>query len=86
MKLAQEFLKIYETSEFRIKAEQEGKERKEFTKEEVRDRIVGLRETRDRRKSGELPPAGKLESPVSIKTEETSNRQFSGLLNLAKFW
>lgn len=84
-KLAEAFLKIYETSEYRIKAEQEGKERKEFTKEEVRDRIIALRKTRDRRKSGELPPAGKLASPASVKSE-TDKKRLSGLLNLAKFW
>jgi hypothetical protein len=63
-KLAEAFLEIYETSEYRIKAEEEGKERKEFSKEEVRDRIIALRKTRDRRKSGELPPASKLGSSV----------------------
>jgi hypothetical protein len=87
-KLAEEFLKIYETSEYRIKAEEEGKEKKEFSKEEVRDRIIALRETRDRRKSGELPPADKLpKSPASGKGGETVTRRLSGLLHLAsKFW
>jgi hypothetical protein len=86
MKLAEAFLKIYETSEFRIKAEEEGKERKEFSKEEVRDRIVALRETRDRRKSGELPPAKVLNSPGNVKREGSTERRLSGLFRLAKFW
>lgn len=86
MKLAEAFLKIYETSEFRIKAEQEGKERKEFSKEEVRDRIVALRKTRERRKSGELPPAKLLDSPGKVKPEDNTGRRISGLFRLAKFW
>ena len=85
-KLAEEFLKIYETSEFRIKAEEEGKERKEFSKGEVRDRIIALRKTRERRKSGELPSAEKLGSPASLKTSEGTNRRLSGFLQFAKFW
>jgi hypothetical protein len=85
-KLAEAFLEIYETSEYRIKAEDEGKERKEFSKEEVRDRIIALRKTRDRRKSGELPPARKLDSPASVKSTDTSGRRLSGFLKLAKFW
>jgi hypothetical protein len=84
--LAEAFLKIYETSELKLKAEEEGKERKIFSKEEVRDRIIALRKTRDRRKSGELPPAKKLGSPASIKSQEPANRRLSGLLQLAKFW
>jgi hypothetical protein len=43
------------------KAEEEGKEKKEFTVDEVRDRIVALRKIRDRRRSGELPPAKRLD-------------------------
>ena len=85
-KLAEAFLEIYKTSEYRIKAEEEGKERKEFSKEEVRDRIIALRKTRDRRKSGELPPASKLGSPASVKSTDASGRRLSGFLKLAKFW
>ena len=85
-KLAEVFLKIYETSELKLKAEEEGKERKEFTKEEVRDRIIALRKTRDRRRSGELPPAGKLDSPASVRSRETAGRRLSGFLQMAKFW
>jgi hypothetical protein len=59
--LAEEFLKIYETSEFKKMAEKEGKSRKQFSKEEVVNRIIALRETRDRRKFGELPPAKRLD-------------------------
>lgn len=83
-KLAEAFLKLYETSEFKQKAEQEGKKMKQFTKEEVRDRIVALRKTRDRRRSGELPPAGKLGSPASIKSNGTIGRRLSGLFS--KLW
>jgi len=83
-KLAEAFLKIYERSELKLKAEEEGKERKEFTVEEVRDRIIALRKTRDRRKSGELPPAKTLDSPASIKTTESARRRISGFLG--KFW
>jgi len=85
-KLAEAFLKIYELSDYRIKAEEEGKERKVFSEEEVRDRIIALRKTRDRRKSGELPPANKLGSPASVKTTDSSGRRLSGFLKLAKFW
>lgn len=84
--LAEAFLKIYETSELKLQAEKEGKERKEFSKAEVRDRIIALRKTRDRRKSGDLPPAKTLASPASIRSQESTNRRFSGLLQLAKFW
>ena len=84
--LAEAFLKIYETSEYRIKAEEEGKESKEFSKEEVSDRIIALRKTRDRRKSGELPPAKKLGGSADVKSTDMSTRRLSGLLNLAKFW
>lgn len=83
-KLAEEFLKIYEKSEYRKKAEEEGKEKKEFTVEEVRDRIVALRDIRDRRKSGELPPAPKLGSPASIKS--TASRRLSDLFDFVRFW
>jgi hypothetical protein len=86
MKLAETFLKIYETSEFRIKAEEEGKERKQFSKEEVRDRIIALRETRERRKSGELPPAKLLNSPGKVKRQDNAERRLSGLFRLPKFW
>jgi hypothetical protein len=83
-KLAEEFLKIYETSEYRKKAEEEGKEQKVFSVEEVRDRIVALREVRERRKSGDLPPAPKLGSPASVKS--SASRRLSGFFNFAKFW
>jgi hypothetical protein len=83
--LAEAFLQIYETSELKLKAEQTGKERKEFSREEVRDRILALRKTRDRRKSGELPPAKKLGSPTNVKSQDPE-RRFSGLLQRAKFW
>jgi uncharacterized small protein (DUF1192 family) len=83
-KLAEEFLKIYATSEYRKKAEEEGKERKVFSVGEVRDRIVALREVRERRKSGDLPPAPKLGSPASVKS--SASRRLSGFLNFAKFW
>jgi hypothetical protein len=83
--LAQEFLKIYEKSEFRKKAEEEGKEHKVFSVEEVRDRIVALRDIRKRRKSGELPPAPKLHSPASIKSQ-TSLRRLSAFFNFTRFW
>ena len=86
MKLAEAFLKIYETSELKLKAEEEGKERKEFSKEEVKDRIIALRQTRERRKSGELPPARKLGSPASVKSEEKGGRRLSGIFSMAKFW
>jgi hypothetical protein len=86
LKLAEAFLKLYETSEYRIKAEEEGKERKQFSKEEVRDRILALRETRDRRKSGELPPAKILGSPANGKGTDKGTRRLSGILQLAKFW
>jgi hypothetical protein len=83
--LAEEFLKIYEKSELKKKAEEEGKERKQFTMEEVRDRIVALRKTRDRRKSGELPPAGTVDmSPASVKSTNSLRRQISGFFG--KFW
>ena len=82
-KVAEEFLKIYATSEYRKKAEEQGKE-KEFSVEEVRDRIVALREVRERRKSGELPPAPKLGSPASVTS--TASRRLSGFFNFAKFW
>ena len=85
-KLAEEFLKIYEKSEFKTKALEEGKEKKVFTVEEVRDRIVALRDIRERRKSGELPPAPRLASPASIKSEDKGSRRLSGLLSYAKFW
>src|SRR5205085_10050255 len=48
-KLAEAFIRVYETSELKEKAEDEGMEKKEFTVEEVRDRIVALRKIRDRR-------------------------------------
>jgi uncharacterized small protein (DUF1192 family) len=83
-KLAEEFLKIYATSEYRKKAEEEGKERKVFSVGEVRDRIVALREVRERRKSGDLPPAPTLGSPASVKS--SASRRLSGFLNFAKFW
>ena len=84
-RVAEEFLKIYESSEYRIKAEDEGKERKEFSKDEVRDRIIALRKTRDRRRSGELP-AEKLGNPGAVTGENTTRQRLSGLLNLARFW
>jgi len=83
-KLAEEFLKIYEKSEYRKKAEEEGKEKKVFSVEEVRDRIIALRDIRERRKSGELPPAPKLGSPASIKSQAA--RRLSDFFNFAKFW
>ena len=67
MKLAESFLKVYETNEFRIKAEEKGKQGKEFSKDEVRDRIVALRETRNRRKSGELPTHGNTDTGRSAR-------------------
>jgi hypothetical protein len=83
MKLAKAFLEIYENSEFRIKAEEQGMEHKEFSKEEVRDRIIALRQTRDRRKSGDLAPAKKLDD---LRDGGKKGPRLSGLLNLAKFW
>jgi len=89
--LATEFLKIYATSELKVKAEEEGKQHKEFSVEEVRDRIVALRQTKKRRESGELPPAKVLSSPSgSVKSTQSQkeNRRLSGLglLKMAKFW
>jgi hypothetical protein len=83
-KLAEEFLKLYAKSDLKLQAEREGKVMKEFSKEEVRDRIIALRQTRDRRRSGELPSPGKLLSPASIKSIENIKRRVSGFL--AKLW
>ena len=86
-KLAEAFLEIYSTSELKIKAENEGKGHKEFTKEEVRDRIIAMRDVRERRKSGELPPARKLSNPASVNGgDKPQVRRISGLLQLTKFW
>lgn len=86
-KLAEAFLKIYETSELKLKAEEEGMETKGFSKQEVKDRIIALRETRERRKSGELPPAETLDSATSLKPgENLVHRRLSGILSVAKFW
>lgn len=72
---------------------------KEFTVEEVRDRIVALRKIRDRRRSGELPPAKKLDLSTPVKADNLSSpdvgskssrktgelkRRLSGLLG--RFW
>jgi hypothetical protein len=74
-----------------LKAEEEGKEKKEFTLEEVRDRIIALRKTRDRRKSGELPPAKTLDSPKALdspasKNGEAGSRRISFGIFGTKFW
>jgi len=84
--LAEEFLKIYEKSELKKKAEDQGKAHKHFSKEEVRDRIIALRQTRDRRKSGELPPPGTIntQSPASTKSTNSLRRRISGFFG--KFW
>jgi hypothetical protein len=90
-KLAEAFLRIYEKNELKLKAEIEGKEKKAFSKEEVRDRIIALRKTRDRRKSGELPPAKTLDSPAKNNSPasiggKTVGRRISGIFEKAKFW
>ena len=87
-KLAEAFIRIYETSELKKKAEEEGMEKKEFTVEEVRDRIVALRKIRDRRKSGELPPAKRLDQMESPGERGEGiggmRRRISGIFG--KFW
>jgi len=83
-KLAEIFLKLYETHELRLRAEKEGKAMKEFSKEEVRDRIIALRKTRDRRRSGEIPLPAKLGSPASVRSIDSIRRRFSGFLS--KLW
>jgi len=88
-RLAEAFIRIYETSELKKKAEEEGKEKKEFMVEEVRDRIIALRKIRDRRRSGDLPPARRLDggSPKagdSVKKVAEGKRRFSGILG--RFW
>ena len=63
-------------------------EKKEFTVEEVRDRIVALRKIRDRRKSGELPPARRLDQMESPGERGEGvggiKRRISGIFG--KFW
>jgi hypothetical protein len=73
-----------------LKAEEEGKEKKEFALEEVRDRIIALRATRDRRKPGELPPAKTLDSPKALDTPVSKSGEAGSRLMLGifgkKFW
>jgi hypothetical protein len=76
------------------KAEEEGMEKKAFTVEEVRDRIVALRKIRDRRRSGELPPARRLDEKGTVGGEKGEKgqegegmgvrRRISGIFG--KFW
>ena len=69
-----------------MKAEEEGKEKKEFTLEEVTDRIIALRKTRDRRKSGELPPAKTLDSPKAWIVGRVRMGKREVGVNIRDFW